>query len=119
MTAPSRSRWGTAFLGFGLGAFCTLALGGGLLWAFLRWRSAEPAGPTKPPAVTRPEFTRLVLGKEKAEVIQAVGKPDGTSQDDQATYWHFKKRTRDPLTSKIDTDVQVVLNDGKVVSIHY
>ena len=54
------------------------------------------------------------MGKPEAEVIAAVGKPDETSVDNDATYWHFKKRTRDPLTGDRDTDVQVVIKHGKV-----
>jgi hypothetical protein len=60
-----------------------------------------------------------VLGKSEEEVIDAVGRPDETSEDDDARYWHFKKRTLDPLTQEKDADVQVVIKGGKVASINY
>ena len=52
-------------------------------------------------------------------MIGAVGRPDETTEDDDARYWHFKKRTLDPLTQEKDTDVQVVIQGGKVAKINY
>ena len=83
-------------------------------------RPAVPIAPAAPAAgLLAPEFSRLVLGKSEAEVIEAVGRPDETSEDDDARYWHFKKRTLDPLTQEKDTDVQVVIKGGKVANINY
>ena len=31
----------------------------------------------------------------------------------------FKKRTRDPVTEKEDTDVQVIITSGKVATVNY
>jgi hypothetical protein len=59
------------------------------------------------------------MGKTPREVIEAVGEPDRTSADSDTQYWHFRGRTRDPVTSHIDTDVQVVFRDGKVTSVNY
>ena len=119
MSAPAPSRWKLALFAFALGSLSTLVLLGGAYYAINRaWQSQSP--PPPPPTVySRPEFSRRVLGKSEAEVIEAVGRPDETTEDDDARYWHFKKRTLDPLTREKDTDVQVVIKGGKVASINY
>ena len=114
-SAPSRLR--LALYAFALGSLSTLAVVGGAYYAIHRARQSQ--SPPPPPVYSRPEFSRLVMGKSEAEVIEAVGRPDETSEDDDARYWHFKKRTLDPLTQEKDTDVQVVIKGGKVASINY
>ena len=116
MSTPTRSRWILALFAFALGSLSTLALVGGAYYATHR---ATPSQSLPPPIYSRPQFSRLVLGKSEAEVIEAVGRPDETTEDDDARYWHFKKRTLDPLTQEKDTDVQVVIKDGKVANINY
>ena len=118
MSTLAPSRCSLALIAFALGSLSTLALVGGAYFAFNRaGQSQSPPPPS--PVYSRPEFSRLVLGKSEAEVIEAVGRPDETSEDDDARYWHFKKRTLDPLTQEKDTDVQVVIKDGKVADINY
>ena len=120
MTIQAPSRWTVALLSFALGSLSTLALVGGTLYAINRsQQSAESPVRPRPRVYSRAEFSRLVLGKSEEEVIKAVGRPDETSEDDDARYWHFKKRTLDPLTQEKDTDVQVVIKAGKVSEINY
>ncbi|QJW98196.1 hypothetical protein [Frigoriglobus tundricola] len=78
-----------------------------------------PAPGDSRPVYLRPEFDRLVMGKTEASVVEAVGRPDTTSEDEENKFWHYKWRVRDPLTNATDTDVQVVFKDGKVVGINY
>lgn len=80
-----------------------------------------PSGPEGAgrPVYPRPEFDRLVMGKAEAEVVKAVGRPDSTSEDEATQFWHYKRRVRDPVTDALDTDVQVVIEGGKVVGINY
>ena len=118
MSARAPSRWTLALFAFALGSLSTLALVGGTYYA-INGAQQSQSPPPPPPVYSRPEFSRLVLGKSEAEVIEAVGRPDETSEDDDARYWHFKKRTLDPLTQEKDTDVQVVIKGGKVASINY
>jgi outer membrane protein assembly factor BamE (lipoprotein component of BamABCDE complex) len=68
---------------------------------------------------TRDEFKQLILGKTEDEVLQALGKPRSTSQKENVQYWHYANRTMDPLTKKIDSDAQVVLENGRVRAINY
>lgn len=96
-----------------LTAGLAVALAAGGVW----WLRPAPAA--EPPARSRSEFTRLVMGKPAVEVLAAVGPPDSTSEDAQARYWHYKRRTRDPLTDAPDTDVQVVLEGETVTAINY
>jgi hypothetical protein len=119
MSTPAPSRWTLALFAFALGSLSTLALVGGAYYAISRARKSQSPPLPPPPVYSRPEFSRLVLGRSEAEVIEAVGRPDETSEDDDARYWHFKKRTLDPLTREKDTDVQVVIKGGKVVNINY
>lgn len=117
---PSRflSRPMLALAAFVLGSMLTLALAGGAYYAIRHAGRSTPT-PPGPPVYSRPEFTRLVMGKPEDEVIQAVGRPDETSDDRDARYWHFKNRTRDPITGEEDTDVQVVIKGGKVADVNY
>jgi hypothetical protein len=119
MSARAPSRWKLALFSFALGSLSTLALVAGAYYGINRARQSQSAALPAPPVYSRTEFSRLVLGKSEAEVIEAVGRPDETSEDDDARYWHFKKRTRDPLTKEKDSDVQVVIKGGKVANVNY
>jgi hypothetical protein len=119
MSAPALSRWTLALFAFALGSLSTLVLLGGAYCA-INWAGQSQSPPPHPPWVySRLEFSRLVLGKSEEEVIEAVGRPDETTEDDDARYWHFKNRTLDPLTQERDTDVQVVIKGGRVTNINY
>lgn len=119
MATPAPSRWLIALVAFALGSLSTLAMVGGAFFVINRTRTSESPLPHHPRVFARPEFSRLVLGKSEEEVIKAVGRPDETSEDDEARYWHFKKRTLDPLTQEKDAEVQVIIKDGKVANINY
>jgi hypothetical protein len=119
MSTPCPSRWRLTLFAFALGTLSTLALIGGAYIAINRAEQSQSPPPPPPPVYSRPEFSRLVLGKSEAEVIEAVGRPDETSEDDDTRYWHFKKRTVDPLTREKDSEVQVVIQGGKVAKINY
>jgi outer membrane protein assembly factor BamE (lipoprotein component of BamABCDE complex) len=69
--------------------------------------------------LTREEFKQLILGKTEDEVLAAAGKPSSTSQADDATYWHYADRTRDPVTGEADSDVQVVFKHGRVAVVNF
>jgi hypothetical protein len=116
-SAPSRLR--LALYAFALGSLSTLAVVGGAYYAINRARQSQLPPPRPPRVYTRAEFSRRVLGKSEEEVIDAVGRPNETSEDDDARYWHFKNRTFDPMTQQKDTDVQVVIKGGKVANINY
>ncbi len=103
---------------FVLGSVLTLALAGGAYYAYRHANGGRSPSPG-PTVFTRPEFSKLVMGKSEDQVIQTVGRPDETTEDNDSRYWHFKNRTRDPLTGEEDTDVQVVLKGGKVAEINY
>lgn len=68
---------------------------------------------------TRAEFTKLVVGKTQAEVIQAVGKPDSTSESGGRVWWYYSNTTTDPITGKTDQSIQLVFEDGKVSEVNY
>jgi hypothetical protein len=50
----------------------------------------------------REEFRRLVVGKTSLEVLQAVGKPDGTSDVGDRQLWYYDCRTLEPASGKTD-----------------
>ncbi len=117
---PTRllSRPMLAIAAFVLGSILTMALAGGAYYAYRHATRGGPP-PPRPTIFTRPEFSKRVMGKSEDEVIQTVGRPDETTEDRDTRFWHFKNRTRDPLTGEEDTDVQVVLKGGKVAEINY
>lgn len=82
---------------------------------------APPAvQPAKPDPVTREEFKKAVEGKTPDEVVEAVGKPDQTSESGGRKYWYYDRRTTDPTTGKTDARAQVVFGeDGRVRSVNF
>lgn len=118
MPATALMRWTSALFLFILGTLFGLVLAVGAYLVVGRAPQPQPPPDTRP-IYSRPEFTRRVLGKSESEVLSAVGKPDETSQDADVRFWHYKKRTRDPLTQDEDTDVQVVIKGGKVSDVNY
>lgn len=70
---------------------------------------------------TRDEFKRLVVGKGPDEVQKAIGKPYTTreSTNSQLKYWHYSRVSKDPVTGKLDVDIQVVFRDGLVTGVNY
>jgi hypothetical protein len=119
MTASAPSRWTPALFAFVFGTIFGLALAAGGYVAVSRALCpTEPSSPP-PPVFARDDFSRRVMGKSEEEVLAAVGRPDVTSDDGGTLFWHFKNRTRDPITESKDTDVQVVIKEGKVVNINF
>jgi hypothetical protein len=59
------------------------------------------------------------MGKSEDEVLRDVGKPYTTSAANGVRYWHYVERTWDPLTKAIDSDVQVILKEGRVCAVNY
>jgi len=119
MPTAGRSRWALALSAFLLGTLFGLALAGGAYLAMSRALRPSPPAPAHHPVYSRAEFSRRVLGKTEDEVIAAVGRPHETTEDNDARFWHYKKRTLDPLTQEKDPDVQVVIKEGKVAEINY
>jgi hypothetical protein len=68
---------------------------------------------------SREEFTELIRGRTPDEVREALGTPAKTSEDPEAEYWHYRNRTRDPITERLDSDVQIVFRKGRVEDITY
>lgn len=83
-------------------------------------KAPQPATEPQPPRLySRDEFKQLLLHKTEAEVVDVVGRPYRTSHDSDTLYWHYPSRTKDPQTSRPDSDAQVIFREGKVVSINY
>jgi outer membrane protein assembly factor BamE (lipoprotein component of BamABCDE complex) len=68
---------------------------------------------------TRDEFRKLLVGKTADEVLQAVGKPDSTSETALGAYWYYRHKTTDPVTGQTDANAQVCFSNGQVVRINY
>jgi hypothetical protein len=111
-------RWNIAFLASlttcGLLVVSAVAFG----WWVVS-RPVAPAGKAEQTVYARNDFTPEVMGKTEEEVQQFLGHPDSTSSDSDALYWHYKKRTRDPASKDVDTDVQLVFRQGKVAAVNY
>lgn len=124
MMVSSRARRGLASVRFLFTHFLSL-LAGGVAGGALVWSQAGPdasggaAEPTEIVVYDREDFRRLLQGKTPAEVREAVGTPDRTSEDSDTAYWHYRRRTRDPIADRLDGDAQVVFREGRVVSVSY
>jgi hypothetical protein len=99
------------------------SLGAGLVSGFRLAGWFEPARAaereSEPATYTRQEFTDLVRERSRDEVVRVLGKPDRTSQDEEAEYWHYRDRTRDPLTGRTDSSAQLVIRRGRVEVVNY
>ena len=119
VVSMARSPWKPTLWSFGLGSL--VALGLVVAISVSGWfRGGDP-----PPAeaevtvYTRGEFTSMVMGKSEVEVLDHLGKPDRTATDSDARYWHYKGRTKDPVSGETDTDAQLVFRDGRVTAVTY
>lgn len=119
--AVVRSRWMLGLGAFALGCLVTLGVTAAALFAFFRsdLKRVHPEPDHRPPLYSREQFSALVTGKTEVEVFDAVGKPSNTSVDSEATYWHYRNLTRDPVAGTIDSDVQLVFEKGRVVALNY
>src|SRR5437879_320368 len=93
-----------------------VALGGGVVLGIRLaggFANGPAPGESDLPIYSREEFTGLILGKTPDEVREVLGTPAKTSEDLEAEYWHYRNRTRDPITERLDSDVQVVFRKGK------
>ena len=97
--------WWYSVSGFTSGVLVAGALTASVM--FLYWQQGHDtqAQAGNPPTVyLREEFASSIFGKSEDQVLDAVGKPDTTSEDAQATYWHYRRRTRNPATGSTDSD---------------
>lgn len=68
---------------------------------------------------TREEFRQLAIGKTGQELIDAIGRPETTSEGG-FVIWVYKKLTYDPITGKTDADAMVLFDrEGRVESVRY
>lgn len=73
----------------------------------------------EPKVWLREEFRQAILGKTPEQVIAAVGKPDSTQDSSGDQSWYYRKRTKDPVTGKLDSVAQVIFERGVVVRVNY
>lgn len=69
---------------------------------------------------TREEFRKLVVGKTKDEVKEALGPPDST--DDNGTgdfWWTYSHRSVDPANNKIDSISFIKFRRGVVYAVDF
>jgi len=103
----------------GLSSLGTGLVSGLMLAGWFDPAEAADDRPPDRPVYTRQEFTVLIRERTRDEVLRALGKPDRTSQDDEAEYWTYRDRTRDPLTGRTDGAAQLVIRRGRVEAINY
>lgn len=72
---------------------------------------------------TRAEFRERVVGKTPDEVIEAVGRPDSTAENDgpffRSARWEYRRRTVDPATGRVDPVARVEFRNGVAVGVDY
>lgn len=70
---------------------------------------------------TREDFARLVDGKSEDEVLKLVGRPDKTQEPDRIgrSFWYYNHITRDTISGKLDSSVQVVFQNGVVDTVNF
>lgn len=69
--------------------------------------------------ISRDEFRAKVMGKTPGQVIEAVGRPDNTSDVGGESTWFYRHRTLDPVSQLVDSLAHVVFKDGVVARVNY
>lgn len=67
----------------------------------------------------RPLFEQVVIGSTQDEVIERVGRPDRTIENDGATVLVYDDATADQASGKFDITALVTFEKGKAVAINY
>lgn len=60
----------------------------------------------------RDSFTKAVITQTKYQVIQAVGKPDNTSDSGEYSHWCYGKKTKDRITGNLDRGICIFFVNG-------
>lgn len=60
----------------------------------------------------RDSFTKAVIKQTKYQVIQAVGKPDRTSDSGEYSHWYYDKKTKDRITGNVDSSISIFFVNG-------
>jgi outer membrane protein assembly factor BamE (lipoprotein component of BamABCDE complex) len=67
----------------------------------------------------RPEFEKLVKGKNKSQILNLLGKPEKTDVGESGT-WYYDRITREPVTGKVDESTRIWFNqEGFVTEARY
>ena len=68
----------------------------------------------------RDQFRALVTGKTEQQVLDALGKPDDTQdQEGLGKLWYYRNVAVDPVTGKKTAQVQLVFEGGVVTSVNF
>lgn len=68
----------------------------------------------------REQFRALVSGKTEQQVLDALGKPDETQdQEGLGKLWYYHNAAVDPVTGKKTAIVQLVFEGGAVTSVNF
>ncbi|VTR92541.1 unnamed protein product [Gemmata massiliana] len=65
---------------------------------------------------SRDEFRQAILNKNQDDVIALIGKPNRTTE---SGYWYYADIVKDPISGKLEDNIQVVFEHGKVVRVNY
>jgi len=68
----------------------------------------------------RDQFRSLVTGKTEQQVLDALGKPDQTQdQEGLGKLWYYNNAAVDPVTGKKTAVVQIVFESGAVTMVNF
>ncbi len=68
----------------------------------------------------REQFRALVSGKTEQQVLDALGKPDETQdQEGLGKLWYYRNVAVDPVTGKKTAQVQLVFEGGAITSVNF
>jgi hypothetical protein len=115
MSYQSPSPFNRRLLLYALGA--VLALAAAVIWLMPGGRLGGGGAPSARTTYSRDEFTKLVVGTRKEQLLKILGRPDLTqTTPDQ---WWYKRMTIDPATQTADRITVVVFTDGKATAVDY
>lgn len=80
----------------------------------------SPSRTSIPAPLDRDDFERQMRGRHRTDVCSEFGAPSTTQRIGGRDYWYYSGITRDAMTGRVDSSVQVVFDDyGAVSSVNF
>ncbi|MDP3652448.1 MAG: hypothetical protein Q8R67_12270 [Rhodoferax sp.] len=115
-------KWTSIAAGLALGLIASMVftLMTGSKYAAPNPVSQTSAISTQAKLMSRDSFSNLIHGKNRNDVLAAVGPPSSRQQmSGQPELWYYNGLTYDPLTNRPDSSVQVVMGTWVVERINF
>jgi len=82
--------------------------------------TSQPKTAARKEKYTREEFRKLVVGKNKKQIIEALGKPESTMDITSDEIWNYDgSLVYDATTGIAQNSIQVVIRNGVAIRVNF